>query len=105
MVSFSAALRPVKLAASMLGLDSALLKASVKALATESRAARASDARPQRRIDRLNFDCPNDPPNLTCLSLYCRVAANRLVAAPVRRRCAQRRDPLMSNYLSANRAL
>jgi hypothetical protein len=96
-----AALRTVKLAASVLGLGSASLKASVKVSAMESREARASVG---PKIDRSNFDC-HDPPDVACLSLYCRVVANQLVTAPVRRRCAQRCDLLLSNYLSANRAL
>ena len=102
--NFFAALRTVKPALSLLGLDSALRKASVKVSATESREAGASAGLTQNQIDRSNFDCP-DPSYLIGSSLYCHVVANRLVAAPVRHRCAQRRDPLKSNYLNASQAL
>jgi hypothetical protein len=50
--NFSAAPRPGKLVASLLGLGSASLKASVKVSATESRAASASVELRLRQIDR-----------------------------------------------------
>jgi hypothetical protein len=68
----------------------------VKASATEWREASASLGLRQQKIDRSNFDCPHDPPDLTCLNLYFRVVAARPEAAPVRHRCAPRPDPLMS---------
>jgi hypothetical protein len=99
--SFAALLR-VRRAPRLLDLDSASLKASERVSATESREASVSLGLTQQQIDRSNFDCHDQ---LACSSLYCRVAADQQMAVPVRHRCAHRRALLLSNYLSATRAL
>ena len=95
---------PGRIASLLLGLGSASQTASVKVSVTESREVLASVGLMPQQIYRWNFDYLNDPPNLICLNLCYRVAASRLAAALGRHRCAPRRDRLMSNYLTANRA-